>query len=385
MVLVTRNTKRTRRSHLHHSPVNKAVVVTDQENRTFVRDVLHVQHADSIAAEHKAKERSQHGLRQIVNRPDKHTHRNHGKTNEVILRTNIGVADHHREHEQERHKHHSLDQVSKSNHGTGVVRTRVILQQRIHRHKDKSTKETGQGVKKHEGDRMHKERHEEHADRSTKHAKRHKAGFNKVLGEVSSHNRTNHESHNRKRHVVLHHVHGRRTGHVLVNQHEHLSQSPEHRKGDDGGTERRHTETETQVALDLVNAHVQVFELHARNHEVRNRTKYAHRCQNPRNHDGLFRNATHGFVRNELVEVNEVHADNRKPGRRDNTANAEDLEEGVRIAQIAHTEHFLDNGVLSRTVDRKSAAKPDREPECDSRVIDRHEHRLRDHKQRHHE
>ena len=53
MVLVTCNTKRTRRSHLHHSPVNKAVVVTDQENRTIVRDVLHVQHADSIAAEHK--------------------------------------------------------------------------------------------------------------------------------------------------------------------------------------------------------------------------------------------------------------------------------------------------------------------------------------------
>ena len=53
MVLVTCNAKRTRRCHLHHSPVNKAVVVTDQENRAFVRDVLHVQHADSIAAEHK--------------------------------------------------------------------------------------------------------------------------------------------------------------------------------------------------------------------------------------------------------------------------------------------------------------------------------------------
>ena len=227
---------------------------------------------------------------------------------------------------------------------------------------------------------MHKERHEEHADRSAKHTKRHKAGFNKVLGEMRSHNRTNHEAHNRKRHVVLHHVHGRRTGHVLVNQHEYLSQSPEHRKGDDGRTERRHAETETQVALDLVNAHVQVFELHARNHEVRNRTKHAHRCQNPRNHDGLFRNATHSFVRNELVQVDQVHADNRKPGCRDNTANTEYLEECVSVAQIAHAKHFLHNGVLRRTVDGKTAAKPYREPECDSREIDRHQDRLRYHK-----
>ena len=75
------------------------MVVTHEEDRTFVRNVLHIQDADSVTAEHKAEKRAEHGLRQVVNRPDKHTDRNNSKADKVVLRTNIRKAHQHRKHE----------------------------------------------------------------------------------------------------------------------------------------------------------------------------------------------------------------------------------------------------------------------------------------------
>ncbi len=93
VVLVAGNAKRTRGSHLHHGPVDKAMVVANKEHRPVVRDVAHVQDTNLVAAKGQAQNRTDKGLRQIEDRPVEHADRHDGKAEEIELRPNRGVAD----------------------------------------------------------------------------------------------------------------------------------------------------------------------------------------------------------------------------------------------------------------------------------------------------
>ena len=94
VVLVACNAKRTGGCHLQHGPVDKAVVVTHQKHGTFVRNILHAKHANAVAVEHQLKKRAEQRLRQVRNGPYKHHQRYDGDSEEVQLRTDVGVMDH---------------------------------------------------------------------------------------------------------------------------------------------------------------------------------------------------------------------------------------------------------------------------------------------------
>ena len=105
MILVARDAQRARAGHLHHGPVDEAVVVTDQEHRSVVRDIAHIEHADLVTAKDKAQERADEGLRKVRNGPVENAHRYDGQPDEIVLRLYVRVTHHSRIHEQEHHKY----------------------------------------------------------------------------------------------------------------------------------------------------------------------------------------------------------------------------------------------------------------------------------------
>ena len=230
---------------------------------------------------------------------------------------------------------------------------------------------------------MHHERDKEHADGSTDHAERDKARLDKVLGVTCGDNGTHHEARDGKREVVLHRGDGLRTGHVLEQERKDLRHGPEHRKRNDGRAQSAVTPAEAQAAAGHGELHLLLVVLDLRDEEARDRAEHAHAGQYPRDDDGLRKQEPDGLVTDEGFQVDEVDAHDGKPCRRDHADKRKNLQEGVRVAQVMHAEHFADNGILGRTVNCKPGCQTDRKPEGHSRAVASHEHRLRNHESGH--
>ena len=230
---------------------------------------------------------------------------------------------------------------------------------------------------------MHHERDEEHADGSTGHAEGDKARLDEVLGIVGGDDGAHHEANDGEREEILERGYRLGAGHVLEHEDEHLSHGPEHRKRNDGGTQRAVAPTEAQAAAGHGELNVVVFVLDLRHEEARYRTEDAHARQNPRNDDGFRKQEAHGLITDERFQVDEVYTHNDKPARSNHADNGENLQEGVSIAQVVDAEHLADNRILGRTVDRESGRKPDRKPESDSRAVAGNQNRLGNHERRH--
>ena len=134
---------------------------------------------------------------------------------------------------------------------------------------------------------MHHERNEEHADGRTEHSERHEARLDKVTRIVGGDNGTHHEADDGKSEVVLQRIDRLRTRNVLEHEGEHLSHGPEHRKRDDGGTERTVAPAEAQAAARDGELDLAVLVPHLGDKEARDRPEHAHAGQNPRYHDRL--------------------------------------------------------------------------------------------------
>ncbi len=227
---------------------------------------------------------------------------------------------------------------------------------------------------------MHEERDKEHAERCTDHAKRHKARLDKILRVMRRNDGSHHEAHDGKREVVLHGVDRLRTRNILEHKQEHLGKSPEHRESDNGGTERAVTPAKAQAAAGNGELDVLVVVLDLRDKETRDRTEHAHRNENPGNHDRLRNNDPDSLVAHERLKVDKVHANDGKPARGDYANQGENLQESVRVAQVVDSEHFTDDRVLCRAMDRKTRRQADRKPESHSRAVTGDKDRLGDNK-----
>ena len=383
VVLARRDSERTRGGHLHHGPVDKAVVVADQENRAIVRDVLHTEDTNLVLVENKAQDRANQSLGQIGNSPDKHAYRNNGQTDKVKLRRNRRIVAHPGEQEQERDQHDRLDQISKRKDPARIVRTRIVLEQGVHRHKEHATAETDKRVQDSECNRMHEERDEEHADRDKNHAQRNEPGLNEVLGFLRRKDGAQHETHHRERQHVLDHVDVVRTGKVLEHEYEHLSHSPEHREGDNRGPERGMTPADAELAAGLVEIQVQVLVADLGHKETCDRTQDADSRQDPRDNHRPRNNHPDRLVGRTFIEFNEVHGNNNKARSKDNAYQRENLEKSVRVAQVADAKHLLEDRVLGHAVNGKTRRKTNGKPEGNSRAPASHKDRHCNNKSRH--
>ena len=295
----------------------------------------------------------------------------------------MGKVHHHREQHQEQTKHHRLNQVRKGDNPSGIVGAGVVLQQGVHGHQEYTAKETDQGQRYGKGNRMHHEGNQEHAEGGSDHSQRNKACLDKVPGIAGRKDGTNHQATNGERQIVLDHVHRLGTGHVLEHQRKHLGHGPEHGKGDNGSAQGTLTPAQAEPTAGRSKFHILIGILDFGDQEARHRTKDAHAHQDPGNHHGLRNNLAHGLVPGKTSQVNEIHAYNGKPASRNDTAQGENLQESVGIAQVANAEHFLQHGVLGCTMDRKARGKANAEPERHPGNTAGHEHRHSNNKSRH--
>ena len=293
--------------------------------------------------------------------------------------------DHHREQEQESNQDNRLNHIRKSKNRARIIGTRIVLQQGVHRDQEQSSKQAGQRIEHHKCHRMHKERNQEHAHRHTDHTHRNKTGLDKVPRLGRRNDRAYHKARNCKGQVILNHVDVIRARHILVHKHKHLSQGPEHGKSNNGRTQSRNTPTKTQVLFHILNIDIRIFILDLGDHETSHGTKYTNTRQNPGNHKRFRRNAMDRRIRLQRFQINQIHTHDGKPRRANDATQAKNLQERIRKAQVTDSEHFFKDAILGCTMNRKTAAKSNRQPECHTRAIACYKHRLgyykRSHKQ----
>ena len=224
---------------------------------------------------------------------------------------------------------------------------------------------------------------QEHARGSTNHAKRNEPRLDEVLGIVRRDDGAHHEASHGESEVILQGVDGLRSREVLEHEGEHLGHGPEHRKGDNGGTQGAVTPAEAQAAAGHGELDVFVFVADLRNKEACDGAEHAYAGKNPRDDDGLFDDEADRLVADDGAKVDEVHAHDGKPARNNDTDEGENLEEGVGVAQVMDAEHLAHNRVLGGTVDGKTAAEANRKPEGYAREVACDKHGLRNHESRH--
>ena len=230
---------------------------------------------------------------------------------------------------------------------------------------------------------MHHKGNQEHTEGCSYHSQRNKARLDKVPGITGRKDGTHHQAADGKRQVILDHIHRRRTGHVLEHQRKHLGHSPEHRKGDNGGAQGTLAPTQAKPATGRSKFHILIGVLDFGDQETGHSTQDAHPHQNPGNHHGLGDNLAHSLVLGKAPQFNQVHAHDGKPAGRNDTAQGENLQESVGIAQVANAKHFLQYSILGRTVNCKTRRKTDAQPERHSGNTTGHQHRHGNNKGRH--
>ena len=292
---------------------------------------------------------------------------------------------HHREQEQEHNQHDCLDHVCQGKHRTRVVGARIVLQQCVHRHQEQTAEKTRERIQNDKRKGVNKERHQEHAHRHANHAHGNEPGFNKVAGLGSRNNRAHHKACNGKCKVILDGIDIVGTGNILIHEHKNLRQSPEHRKGDNRSTKRRHAPTKAQVLFHVLDIHVRVFVLDLGHHKASHCSKHTDTRQNPRNHERFRSNTMNRCIRLERFKIDEVHPHHGKPRRTNNAAKAKNLQKSIRKTQIANAKHLFEDTVFCGTMDSETATQANRKPERHSRGIAGHKNRLGNHKDRHHE
>ena len=230
---------------------------------------------------------------------------------------------------------------------------------------------------------MYKERNQEHTHRYTDHSHRNKARLDKVPRLGRRYNRTYHKANNGESQVILNHVDVKRTRHILVHKHKHLSQSPEHRKSNNRCTQCGNTPAKTQMLFHILYVDIRIFILDLGDHKASHSTKYANTRQNPGNHNRFRRKAMNRRIGLERFQINQVHPHHGKPGGANDATQTKNLQERIRKAQVTDSEHFFKDAILGCTMHSKAAAQSNRQPESHTRAITSDKHRLGNHKPGH--
>ena len=338
---------RARACHLDHRPVDIRDVVTDQEHRTFPRDVLHAGHEEPVMhGEHRAQKLAQKRLRQGPERPDRPHKAYDTEDEEQVYLCEPDIAEGDNRENVEHDNAEVLHHIGQREHMASRTRFRVVEHGRKHRERE----DTAAEPEKREGDRVvgaRDERNEENEHGGTGSPHRDKAHLDKVLGHAHREPETRDKADSRTedgigRESILV-KQGAGTELVLDDEHHEEDDDPEHRLSDERLAERpvlpglRHLATSVLGRPVILPGELQILVVSTDGREPEGKNKREKLEPAKRIEHGQCQVSAHG--------KSERHA------REEHRAERHYHERPASVREEAHTQKFLQVAVLRRTLE----------------------------------